>query len=99
MIDKDLKTIADYFKSKQVMKLVEEMSELTIAIAKLSNNDSIENSVNVVEEMADVEIVLEQLKYLFGVQQEIEIIKKQKIDRTLQRIADRTYKNEVVKCM
>jgi NTP pyrophosphatase (non-canonical NTP hydrolase) len=92
MIDKDLKTIADYFQHKQVMKLVEEMAELTQAIAKLHNDDNEENSLHVIEEMADVEIVLEQLKYLLRSTAEFNIIKKQKIERTLQRIADCTYK-------
>jgi NTP pyrophosphatase (non-canonical NTP hydrolase) len=92
MITKDLKTIADHFQHKQVMKLVEEMAELTQAIVRVHNNDNEENSLHIIEEMADVEIVLEQLKYLLRSQGEFEIIKQQKIQRTLERIKSGYYK-------
>jgi NTP pyrophosphatase (non-canonical NTP hydrolase) len=92
MIDSNLKTIADTFGSKQVMKLVEEMAELTQAIARVHNNDNEENSLHIIEEMADVEIVLEQLKYLLRSQDDFEIIKQQKIQRTLERIESGYYK-------
>ena len=93
MIDKDLKTIADYFGYKlQVKKLVEEAGELLQALMKFDTNDNHENKLHLAEEIGDVENCLDQIKYLITGDYTVQEIKQDKIERTLQRIADGTYK-------
>lgn len=88
-MDDKLKTIARHYRKKQLLKLIEEMAELTQAIVKNINEPySRENYENVIEEIADVEIVLEQVKYLSGIDRlgKLEKIKQAKIERTLNKI-------------
>lgn len=92
MIDKDIKTIADHFGySNQVTKLLEEIGELLQSVAKELNNETYENAMHVIEEIADVEILLEQYKYLNAGYDLVGKIKKQKIQRTLERIKSGYY--------
>lgn len=65
----------------------EECGELIVAINKRKRYGKFEQ---VIEEMADVELMLEQLKYLLDCDSEIQKIKKQKIERQLDRIDWRT---------
>jgi NTP pyrophosphatase (non-canonical NTP hydrolase) len=92
MIDKDLKTIADYFTNTQSIKLVEECGELMQALAKWCINPNQTTAKHFIEEMADLDIVLQQVIYLSKNEKYFQKIRKQKIERTLQRIADGTYK-------
>ena len=72
----------------QILMAVEEMSELTKELCKYKRC-TITNKEEVVEhmkeEIADVLNMTEQLEYYFGAE-EIENIRKQKIERTLKRI-------------
>lgn len=89
----------------QSRQLIEEMAELTQAINKLwrCENGLIDQRVymlpevrrsihldNVVEEIADVEICLEYVKYLLDITaEEVDEVKATKVERELNRIADR----------
>lgn len=78
-----LKAIINYYGvTNQKTKAIEEMSELIKAICK--------NDVkNIKEEMADVYVMLLQLRMIYGFSsEEIEEIKKEKIERTIERMKD-----------
>jgi phosphoribosyl-ATP pyrophosphohydrolase len=77
----DVKTIFFHFGAHcQKNKIIEELSELIIAVTK---NDR----KNIVEEIADVEIMLLQLKIMFGIEKyEIDNVKEIKIEKVLQFI-------------
>jgi len=93
MIDKDLKTIADYFKfDSQKDKLVEETGEMLQALIKFIKCKKYENRMHLDEEIADVKICLEQIEYLISVDFEVQEVKQEKINRTLQRIENGYYK-------
>lgn len=91
-----LKTIADkYGYGEQSMQCIEECAELIQAINKFRRAASEckpyevrkEAVINIIEEIADVEIMLEQMVYLLKVRREyIDEIKKQKIERTINRM-------------
>lgn len=87
-MDKELKTIADYYGLRsQMRQLIEEMAELTQVICKAERYDLDTVRDHLVEEIADVEIVLEQVDYLLG-DSEVQRIKAEKIARQKRRIAD-----------
>ena len=76
----------------QSIMAIEEMSELTKAICKEKRCRGIsgkheEALVNIKEEIADVLNVAEQLAYVYG-EEEIEEIRNQKIERTLNKIKE-----------
>lgn len=81
MFNKDLKYIADHYGLEhQLEKCKEELGELIEAI------DSLDGRA-IIEEVADVEIMLSQIKYLRDIPDEqVDVIKKYKIQRQLQRI-------------
>lgn len=76
-----------YGEKNQMVKLIEELSELTIEIAKFLNQDKRSDFDNLLSEVADVFVILLQLKSHFDID-ENELIKKinYKIGRTLLRI-------------
>jgi NTP pyrophosphatase (non-canonical NTP hydrolase) len=63
---------------------IEECSELIQAISHKHRG----REHNIAEEIADVEIMLEQLKIIQGCHNEVENIKKRKIERLYDRICD-----------
>ena len=76
----------------QSVMVIEEISELTKAICKYKRTREItgnkeEALYNLKEEIADVLNVVEQLEYVYGAE-EIEKIRKQKIERTLKKIKE-----------
>jgi hypothetical protein len=81
-----LDNMINKFNEKQVIVAIEELSELQKELCKsLRNKDKI-NLDNLIEEIADVEIMLEQIKIYFDILQEkIDNIIQQKIDRTKER--------------
>lgn len=83
MINEDLKYIADHYGLEgQTKKCKEELGELIEAI-----DSSDERAI--IEEVADVEIMLSQIKYLRDIPDEqVDVIKKYKIQRQLRRIKD-----------
>lgn len=66
----------------QLMKTIEELSELIKAICKADNLDDI------AEETADVEIMLEQLKIMLTCRSEVESWKEYKLERLEQKIEE-----------
>ena len=58
--------IEKYGEFWQAVKAVEEMGELTQALAKWMHRPTIENRKAVMEELADVTIMTEQMHLIFG---------------------------------
>ena len=71
---------------KQMVKAIEEMSELQKELSK--NLLGAENQEAIREEIADCIIMLEQMAYLFDINNGIDKIKQAKIERLKQRIND-----------
>lgn len=82
------------FQEAQLIKCVEEMSELTKELCKFVNNKNVdktiseENMDNISEEIADVYIMLEQMLRFFGNKDDVERIINEKIDRTKKRLLE-----------
>lgn len=82
------------FQEAQIIKCVEEMSELTKELCKfliIKNVDktiSEENMDNISEEIADVYIMLEQMLIYFGNKDDVERIINEKIERTRKRLLE-----------
>lgn len=88
-IDKRIKTIVlKYGYDRQSIKLIEEMAELTQAIAKhRESKDKAKSLINIKSEIADVLVVLDQMKYILNISdKELEELKDYKISRQLMRI-------------
>lgn len=81
-----LMQIFDHFgATNQAEKLMEEAAELRVEIIE-------DNYLGIIEELADVEVLLDQIKLKYEIcPEEIESIKKEKIDRTLKRIKEGYY--------
>lgn len=80
---KDLEDIIKHYgREHQQLKAVEEMAELTQAIAKhLNADDPIGPTLeNVKEELADVKVMVDQLLIIYGEDNVLEIV-KEKIER------------------
>lgn len=85
MLEEKVKEIANHFGIRnQSIKTMEECSELIQAIAKFTIDGY--PLYNLVEELADVRIMIDQMEYLLDCSYGCEEIRKQKIDRTLNRI-------------
>ena len=83
--------IDSYGRVNQVIKTVEELSELSQALCKILTSkftdDNSEIFENIFEEMADVEIMLEQCKMIFYKSEDkINNYKKKKIERLERRL-------------
>lgn len=76
------KAIKDLGKPDQVIRAIEELGELTQGLARWLNG----KEDNVEEELADVTICLEVLMLIFD-KDEVERIKKQKLDRMKTRLS------------
>ena len=86
-MENKIKQIAlHYGTEKQVIKTVEELGELIVALQKLQQNLSSANLQSVIEEIADVEIMTAQLKYLYSCDTDIWAVKAAKLNRQLERI-------------
>lgn len=80
----NLKKIIDYYgEEKQMIKAIEEMSELQKELCKTLIGK--ENRDSLIEEIADVQIMLDQLKLIVS-DIELKTIMQNKIDRTIERI-------------
>lgn len=72
--------IADmYGLSNQRRKLVEELSELLVAVMH-------DDKENIAEEMADVRIMIDQVAYLMDIRPVVDGYMKAKVDRTLKGV-------------
>lgn len=93
MNKKNLKTIISHYgKDKQIIKAIEEMTELQKELCKSVISDDNNNVDNITEEMADVEVMLNQLKIIFENYQEVKKVINTKIERTKKRVFDESYK-------
>lgn len=83
----NLKKIIDYYgEEKQIIKAIEEMSELQKELCKKLLGKS--NIYSLTEEIADVQIMLDQLKLIVG-DTELKTIMQSKIDRTMKVIEEK----------
>ena len=87
------KAINTYGLENQMIKTVEEFSELSQALCKslirlnyTKEKISLESVDNIFEEMADVEIMLEQCKIMFQCDKEVNKWKQKKIERLEKRL-------------
>ena len=79
----------------QIKMCIEEMSELTKELCKnwrKSTQNTPEQIKNICEEIADVQNMIDQMQLIFGVQ-EVEKIRKEKIERTQKRLDEETNRN------
>lgn len=85
------KAVDIYGTEAQVWMAIEEMAELSNAIAKHRRNRV--NSQDVCEEIADVAIMMIQLAYIYGVE-DVNDYLEQKIDRLERRLAKHVTNSE-----
>ena len=82
--------IDSYGRLNQVIKTVEELSDLSQALCEILTSkftdDNSEIFENIYEEMADVEIMLEQCKIMFQCDKEVNEWKHKKIERLERRL-------------
>lgn len=76
-----------------MLQVIEEMSELTKEILKNVNRQK-DNMAEIVEETADVEIMLEQLKCCYGIAQDVENYKAQKLLKIEKRLNEWEKRNK-----
>ena len=79
----------------QIKMCIEEMSELTKELCKnwrKSKQNTPEQIKNICEEIADVQNMIDQMQLIFGVQ-EVEKVRKEKIERTQKRLDEETNRN------
>lgn len=78
-----MQAIAKYGAEAQTRMAIEEMSELTKEICKLYRGEQNHNALT--DEIADVTIMMEQLRLVFGVNDEVE----ERVDYKARRLRDR----------
>lgn len=99
------KAINTYGVKNQMIKTVEELSELSQALCKslvrlnytkekTSLEDDLKSVDNIFKEMADVEIMLEQCKMMFQCDKEVNRWKQKKIERFERRMGENSDKLE-----
>lgn len=82
--------IADaYGLGNQREKLIEELSELLVAVTH-------DDRGNIAEEMADVRIMIDQVAYLMDIRPAVDVYVKSKIDRTLHEMDGWCRRSQVV---
>lgn len=75
------KAISKWGKDAQLLMVLEEMSELQKEILKNINRGK-NNLDEIIDETADVEIMLEQLKYIYGIDEDV----KKRIPLKLEKV-------------
>lgn len=78
------KAVETFGKEHQMIVAIEELSELQKEITK--NLRGGENLKALAEEICDVEIVIDQLKLIFGNQEQVDEYRQFKVDRLLSKI-------------
>ena len=80
--------IKEWGECAQILVAIEEMAELTKALAKNFRSDDAETVENVVEEIADVEIMMDQLRVIYKQRaaETVDEIKKAKLNRLAKRL-------------
>lgn len=86
--DKQIRFIATHYGANhQLVKLSEECGELVTASSKYQlDNGDVDIFKNLVEELADVEILTAQIKFLLNIEEEVDMVKSEKLDRTIERM-------------
>lgn len=69
---------------KQIMKTVEELSELQKELCKYYSSEEDRN--HIAEEIADVRIMLEQMELLFSCEAQVQTAMERKLDRLAERL-------------
>lgn len=81
------KAIEKYGDKNQLLKTIEELNELSRALARFLIDDNIYNYANVAEEIMDVKIMLEQAITILNLGGEtLDSIKQEKINRLKQNL-------------
>ena len=83
-----LSAILAFGKQKQTVKVIEELSELSVEVAKMINGH--ENEERLVDEISDVEIMIEQLKLMYGLTKKVyrrKEYKKERLEKKINEIA------------
>ena len=73
-----------YGANSQRIVAIEEMSELTKELCKVSRGE--ENAAHIAEEIADVRIMLDQMIILFDCRKQVEMIESGKLERLRKRL-------------
>lgn len=81
-----IKACETFDNKQQIIKAIEEMSELSKELAKELNDNG--NEDNIREEIADVLIMMEQMVYLFDVKNEIAKWRENKLFKLAKLIED-----------
>ena len=86
--------IADHYGiHSQLIKLVEEMSEVTKEITKLLNATEDKKIIDIYrntlpEELADLSVVYDQIVYLIGCKEKVEAVREYKAMRQIKKIRE-----------
>ena len=80
------KAITTYGETSQIHMAWEEMSELAKELCKSMRYSKKQYKRKVAEEVADVEIMLEQLKLIFGIDEDVEGWRLDKVVRLSERL-------------
>ena len=75
-----------YGANSQRIVAIEEMSELTKELCKVSRGE--ENAAHIAEEIADVRIMLDQMEIMFDCRKQVELIESGKLERLRKRLED-----------
>ena len=78
------KALQHYGANSQRIVAIEEMSELTKELCKVSRGE--ENAAHIAEEIADVRIMLDQMEILFDCRKQVELMESEKLERLLKRM-------------
>lgn len=80
--------INKYGKKMQVLKAIEEFSELIRALSRNLNERDFLPDYNLIEEIADAEIMLEQLREIYNANEAINDVKASKLLRLKKMLAN-----------
>ena len=80
------KAIDEYGAANQLVVLFEEMSELQKEVCKAFRYNRAQFAPHVAEEVADLEIMLEQTKLIFGIDDDVEMWRLDKVVRLRERL-------------
>ena len=94
MNTKKLNQIISYYgEQDQKTKAIEELCELATELTRdLIGNG---NRENIIEEVADCYNMLDQLVIIYGIEQAVQDVRTQKIQRTLERIDSEGYDDRI----
>lgn len=86
--------IKTFGERSQIIKAIEELNELSTALARSLNN--IGDSENIAEELADVDVMCEQLCMIFKNRVDVLKVKQAKVTRLRRKIAEEKAKRSGV---